>query len=269
MNTIANIPSRQKGLSLIELMVAIVLGLILINGALEMLLSSRATFRNTDDVSRIQENGRFALDLLARNIRMAGYRNPNNGVVDGFFFDGACAGIGFAGNCTDDGTDATSDPGYDQFDHIAVTIDPPPDDGTDVDCTNTAIAATALIANVFYIDDDDGDGINSLYCRGYNIDTSSWVAGAQPLIDGIDNMQILYGISDGTNITRYQPADAVTNWSSIGAVRVSLLVSSGDATGQDISNTRTFNLLDAPQVTLTDRFNRQIFGTTIAINNSL
>lgn len=263
---------RQAGLSLIELMVAIALGLLLINGALEMLLATRATFRNTDDVSRIQENGRFALDILARNIRMAGYRNPNNGAVTGIFHSGACAGNGFTGNCTANGTDATpATPTIDTFDRIAVVMDPPPDDGSEVDCTNSAVAARDLIANVFFIADLDGNGVTSLYCRGFNIDTNAWVneAPAQPVVDGIDGMQFLYGISDGARVTRYQPANGVTNWNRVGSVRVALLVSSGDITGRDNSTARNFTLLDAPQITLTDRHNRQIYGTTVAINNSL
>ncbi len=65
--------SRQGGLSLIELMVAITLGLLLTVAVIQVFLSSRGVFRMQDAQSRLQENARFAMDYLARDIRMAGF----------------------------------------------------------------------------------------------------------------------------------------------------------------------------------------------------
>ena len=64
---------RFAGVSLIELMVAMLLGLFLIAGIGHLFLSSNRTYMLQDELSRIQENARFAMDLLARDIRMAGY----------------------------------------------------------------------------------------------------------------------------------------------------------------------------------------------------
>lgn len=64
---------RQRGVSLIELMVAMVLGLLLTAGVLQIFSSNNQAYRFHDALSRIQENGRFALDELTREIRMAGY----------------------------------------------------------------------------------------------------------------------------------------------------------------------------------------------------
>lgn len=65
-------PRRASGFSLIELMVALVLGLILTMGALSIFLSARAAFRTTEDLSRVQEAGRIAFELMARDVREAG-----------------------------------------------------------------------------------------------------------------------------------------------------------------------------------------------------
>lgn len=65
--------SRQIGLSLVELMVAMALSLVLLGGVLAIFASSRTTYETTDRLSRIQESGRFALDTLTRDIRTAGY----------------------------------------------------------------------------------------------------------------------------------------------------------------------------------------------------
>ncbi|UUA71036.1 PilW family protein [Cellvibrio sp. QJXJ] len=64
---------KQKGLSLIELMIAITLGLILITGVLQVFISSKTVYTTQQALSRIQETGRLAIDFLARDIRMAGY----------------------------------------------------------------------------------------------------------------------------------------------------------------------------------------------------
>lgn len=62
-----------RGFSLIELMVAMALSLVLLGGVLAIFASSRKTFETNDRLSRIQENGRFALDSIVRDIRAAGY----------------------------------------------------------------------------------------------------------------------------------------------------------------------------------------------------
>lgn len=64
---------RYSGVSLIELMVAVLLGLVLIAGIGHLFLSSNRTYLQQNELSRIQENARFAMNLLARDIRMAGY----------------------------------------------------------------------------------------------------------------------------------------------------------------------------------------------------
>lgn len=64
---------KQQGLSLIELMIAITLGLILITGVLQVFISSKTVYTTQQALSRIQETGRLAVDFLARDIRMAGY----------------------------------------------------------------------------------------------------------------------------------------------------------------------------------------------------
>lgn len=65
--------SRERGLSIVELMVAMVISLILTAGVIQVFLGSKTTYRVTEGVGRLQEDGRFALEYLSRDIRMAGY----------------------------------------------------------------------------------------------------------------------------------------------------------------------------------------------------
>lgn len=65
--------SRVAGLSLIEMMIALVIGLVLLLGVIQVFSASRTAFQLSEGASRAQENARFALDFLARDIRMAGH----------------------------------------------------------------------------------------------------------------------------------------------------------------------------------------------------
>lgn len=65
-------PRRSRAFSLVELMVAITLGLLLTAGMIQLFSSSKVTFRTNDAVARVQENGRFALEILKLQLREAG-----------------------------------------------------------------------------------------------------------------------------------------------------------------------------------------------------
>jgi type IV pilus assembly protein PilW len=67
-------PSGQRGVSLIEVMISITLGLLVLVYLLKAYDNSKATFRAQDSVSRLQENARYAIYLISRDLRMAGYR---------------------------------------------------------------------------------------------------------------------------------------------------------------------------------------------------
>lgn len=64
---------KQRGLSLIELMIAITIGLILLAGILQIAVRNKDNYRLHEAMSRTQEAGRFALDILARDVRMADF----------------------------------------------------------------------------------------------------------------------------------------------------------------------------------------------------
>ena len=71
-NHIAN-----KGLSLVELMVSIVLGLILTAGIIGVYLESKRNYSAEEEMARIQENGRFSLNMLKRELTLAGFYGGN------------------------------------------------------------------------------------------------------------------------------------------------------------------------------------------------
>ncbi|WP_288253320.1 PilW family protein [uncultured Hydrogenophaga sp.] len=68
----ASLRRRATGFSLVELMVALALGLFLIGGILNIFLTNQQAFRTNDNLARLQENARLAFELTAREIRLAG-----------------------------------------------------------------------------------------------------------------------------------------------------------------------------------------------------
>ncbi|WP_187276599.1 PilW family protein [Parahaliea maris] len=64
---------RQRGLSIIELMVALVIGVIITFGATTLFLQSKRSYLQDEEVARVQENGRYVLRLLNRELSMSGF----------------------------------------------------------------------------------------------------------------------------------------------------------------------------------------------------
>lgn len=70
--------SRQDGFSLVELMVAMVLGLVLIGGVVSVFMSNSRTYQTNTALGGVQANARIAFELLARDIRQAGLIGCNS-----------------------------------------------------------------------------------------------------------------------------------------------------------------------------------------------
>ncbi len=63
----------QSGLSVVELLVSLLIGMAVVAGAVQVVVSSKRNFMDQDEVTFIQTNARYAMDLIARDLRMAGY----------------------------------------------------------------------------------------------------------------------------------------------------------------------------------------------------
>jgi type IV pilus assembly protein PilW len=65
--------AHQSGLSLVELMVALVIGSVLIAGAFNVYLSSKKSYGDNEAVSRLQETARFAMSVIEADVREANF----------------------------------------------------------------------------------------------------------------------------------------------------------------------------------------------------
>jgi type IV pilus assembly protein PilW len=96
--------ARMLGMSLIELMTALVIGLLLIAGALTVYMQSRNSYRTTDSAARMQETARYAFDIIEPDVRLAGFWGMKKGpaavtdVVTPADVGNNCGGAGWVGD---------------------------------------------------------------------------------------------------------------------------------------------------------------------------
>jgi len=109
---------------------------------------------------------------------------------------------------------------------------------------------------------DSGTGIPSLYRKIGNRD-------AEELVEGVENMQVLYGVdSDGDNIpNQFLAADSISDFRQVVSVRLALLQRTIGEKVNRPAATKRFTLLGTDIVTPSDRHIRKIFSTTIQLRN--
>lgn len=72
----------EGGFSLIELMIAMTVGLVIVAAVVQIFVRSHATYQLDEGLSRVQEGARFSMDYLSKEIRMAGYLGCNSKLFD-------------------------------------------------------------------------------------------------------------------------------------------------------------------------------------------
>jgi type IV pilus assembly protein PilW len=73
MKQISRDAKRMSGFSLVELMVALTIGLIILSAVSLLFVNSKKTYTTQDRLARLQENARFAMQFLVKDLRLTGY----------------------------------------------------------------------------------------------------------------------------------------------------------------------------------------------------
>ena len=241
--------SQQRGLTLIELMVALIISLLILAGLFTVYQSNQRGNRLNDGLTRTQENGRFAIDFLTRDIRQAAFP-ANDTNVQMFLFQGSQDNVAVANNPNP--SDILT------LRHGAVGLPTadcsglmPGDPNYSADQNAVTLGQTTL--NQYDIRDtgrrnNRGNPIFALFCNG------------NELVEGIESMQVLYGIDTDVPfenrdsianeyvISSAVPdldADGIPDWSRVVSLRIALLSNSVDER-TSASSARTFNLLELP-----------------------
>lgn len=252
---------RQRGFTLVELLVAMVIGLLISLAAISALLISSQGFSAVDSSSQLRDNGRFVSDLIQRLGVQAGFRDalysgaappsvsglavnpePNVRGFNDALIDGTTPFTAFVARTTADGSDvlvlryqvAETFPGS------AVS------DKSMIDCKGLASTVLPIdrydtIASAIHVADSTGEP--SLMCTTVNALTGA--VDTQPIIRGVENFQVLYGV-DGvvagaaptattdTVPDSYLRADQLTvggnpvatnaNWRRVRSIRVGMVL---------------------------------------------
>ena len=294
---------QQQGLSLIELMIAITLSLVLTLGVIQIFSSSKQTNRVQTSLGGVQENARFALDILSYDLRMAGNIGCNSQVaVNNTAAANNLPAIGNGITGFERAQLATASP---LLNTQAIPSSGDVVAGTDVvvvryaaanaravtnatvtdinlantisvkngdpliisDCQSADLfvaragistgtgnnnladinaisllsggplskiygqgAEVAQLRYVAYYIRTDPEGFNNLYRSEVNGVTGALgIMNAEPLLQGVEDMQLLYGERLNNSNIRYVPADTVgINMNNITSVRLNLLLSTLD-----------------------------------------
>lgn len=327
---------RQAGVGLVEIMVAVTLSLILTAGLIHVYTGNKQTYRIQESLSRVQENGRFALDFVTRDLRSAGFlgcagtstkttNTLNNATTFNWSFDQIIEGF-----------EATSSSGWDR-DPVAtagivspylpardvltirrslgnpaqvaahpagsapITVAPghdlqPADVVMVTDCTDAAIFQItndpSLADSVEHTGSGSPGNASLSLGKGYTtagaiveLMTSTYYVGtgvsgrpalfrkdgaalAQELVEGVEDMQVLYGIDTDTDSNRtpnrYVTANNVADWGDVVSAEVRLLLQTLDNNLASQPQQYTFNGLPfkSPDLRL-----RRTFTNTISIRN--
>jgi type IV pilus assembly protein PilW len=198
-------------LTLLEMLVAMVVGLFLMGGLLTVEQSVHEAFDNQARLTQLQDNERLAMSLMTDTIQSAGYFPDPTTYTSTTAFPAATP---FASAQVIAGTHNSSAPG----DTVTVRYVTSGSDNV-VDCTGKVTTAQTTLVNAFKIVNQSGQ--NYLVCTMNGTDIN--------LVPGVQNLQIVYGLKtngvDNGSIDRYMPADAVTTggyWGSVISVKVSL-----------------------------------------------
>ncbi len=203
---------NQAGLTLVEIMVSLTLGLIVLLAIGSVYIGSRQTYRVQEDNARIQEAGKYALEVIGRSIRQAGAdaeMNFNPVALTLQCVAPACTAI------DNNGVVAATDTVRTQF--YAGREELFGGAWIARDCTGGQVAPGTLVTNIFDLNGTD------LRCTGS-------AGGAQALISDIEDLQVLYGIDTTTppdqSVDQYVAAPSAAQWPQVMTARVCVQVRS-------------------------------------------
>ena len=232
MNQLAQLPSgssrRQRGLTLLELMVSITIGLVILLALGTLYLGTTSTNRQMTSVSRMSEDAAIAFNLVGENLRMSGYSTPRYKVLPGQALVGGVAktapnrnfvGAAIRGcdhgfvdpkadfinlDCQATGTQPAAIALRFEGDFFNTVKIAKPTGGTNFypsDCLNSAVTAltpSALVSGTDYtlvdsrftIQPRSDDSVLELKCSGNG---NAFLP--QPMIEFVENIQLTYGIT--------------------------------------------------------------------------
>jgi len=267
---------RQRGLTLVELMIAMTIGLVVITAIGNLFISTNKSVTLGDALSRNQETGRFTLEYITNYARLAGY--SEDGTMPDIPLYVTSNHPSLSVNCAGADADACAADDVTGIRGDRLALPYYASSRTLSDCTGGQAGgalAARYVVNVFWV---NAEGV--LMCRAFDGQTKAWLTtAASPILTGIETMEVLVGVSpneESFNVSRYVSiSDVITDGlnNQVRALRVSVLVTSQEqdanaAALETNKQVRTYAVLDKRLPDFEDGFLRHIFTTTIDFTNS-
>jgi type IV pilus assembly protein PilW len=224
----ARVVRRQRGFTLIEIMIALLVALFLLAGLGTMVAGTRRTGTNQMSLAQLQDEQRLAMSMLNDVIQNAGYFDTNTYYTTASAFPASFTTTGgsntitlAAGQVVGGVHTSISAP-----DSIAVRYSTSGIDGI-INCVGGTNTAATIYVNYFFIKAGTNPTTNpsQLQCS-----SDGKTSDAVSLVSNVVNMQMWYGVSTGggtaSSVDTYMTADQVTasagGWPTVTSVRVTL-----------------------------------------------
>lgn len=219
-------PHCQRGFSLIELSIAILIALFLIGGVIVVEQGVHRSYQDDSGFAQLEDEERFAMTIITQAVESAGYypdptsNVPNSNVLmPETTTTPQSVSIPFAGAQPIVGIYQSSQPN----DSIAARFVAGPAATVDL-CTGAPTTSGVEYTSYLYVANGT-DGKPYLWCELATAGT--WATNPSQLVSGIQNMQIMYGVntSGADNVQTYMYASDVTSngyWPNVSSVKVTL-----------------------------------------------
>ncbi|MCH9697239.1 MAG: PilW family protein [Gammaproteobacteria bacterium] len=267
---------KQSGFSLVELMVAMLVGLVILGAIIQVFVSSKKSYLAADDSSLMNDNSRYILTVLNNQLRMAGHLfEPLLGRDDSLVSQSVTLTNPSASITFDPGTflfgTATDNGNYDTLYMRFQGSSAKPIKICGVSANSDAIHIVRY--SVTTVNYEKGPNTGVLSCLATN-------GSVQNFGDHIDMFRVLYGIdTDGDSVTdKYVSANKVlpvnstkpasgSEWQQVVSLKIGLLLRSNNPIKSN-SNSETYQVLDK-SVSYSDAFARKVVTSTISLRNRL
>jgi type IV pilus assembly protein PilW len=233
----------QAGFTIVEMMVALGIGLVVVAGLGVAFVNMKTSFLTQDKLTQLQDAERVASTMLAASVQEAGYfPNPGtNAREDLLLADPSTTWGAMDPGQAIEGTAATSG----APESISLRFNSTGSD-TLMNCVGGTLSTAGTIRNVFYVD----SSTSTLGCV-YSVNGGAYVTDggkAFALIGNVKSMSVLYGIdSDGDgSVDEYLAAGSVASgqWTAVHSVRITLKFFDPVQSGKDITWVQTINLMN-------------------------
>ncbi len=249
---------RNRGFSLVEVLVALLLGLIILLAIYVTLITNLHSLSTTEAQSALGDNSRRAVSFIQQQLKQAGYRSFKKNVEDvdsSYFLPGGWLGGWATSEFVRIEQGADSDAllvrYYGETSSSQIGIQ---------DCNGGAVGENESIEIRIAVDDQQ-----HLTCQHHRRNANGGWSSPITIAEGIETLQLRHTEMANNNFSYNTIAPA--DWRDVGRVQFAILARSSQLTASGITNSLTYNVLDKSVTANGDRFLRVVHERSVNLRN--